>query len=238
MRVSNAFTARSADAIVVLTALAKAQLMSQGFRDQEIYHIPHGAYSFLTKWDRKQIPAEKLLLFFGRLEAYKGVDVLLEAFAQVRQQLPGWKLVIAGSGELPAGTIPRDHSRIEWVRKFLTDEELAVLLQRCRVVVLPYREATQSGVIAAAYAFGRPVIASDVGGLSEMVMDGKTGLLVPPDDAAALAGAIHRLATDSTLLAAMGRSALRMSRTWWSWSSVARQHMVMYSTVLATHVNS
>jgi glycosyltransferase involved in cell wall biosynthesis len=235
MRISNRFTARAADAIVVLTRRGKRQLVSQGYPEQNIYHIPLGAFSFLTQWRRKQLRAEKMLLFFGRLESYKGLDVLLEAFAQVRHLLPNWKLVIAGSGDLPAWRTLDDHSRIEFVNRFLTDEEVAGLMQRARLVVLPYTEATQSGVIVVAYAFGRPVIATNVGGLNEMVIDGKTGVLVPPDNAAALARAIHRLASDAPRLAEMGRNALALSRLRWSWARIARLHMAMYSKILARH---
>jgi starch synthase len=233
LRLSNRFTASMADAVVVLTRRGRQQLASQGYPDQKIYYIPHGAYTLFRQWRRKGIRAEKMILFFGRLEAYKGLDVLLQAFAQVRHDLRDWKLVIAGSGDLPARRTVENDARIELVNRFLTDEEVADLMQRTRLVVLPYTEATQSGVIAAACAFGRPVIASDVGGLNEMVVQGKTGLLIPPNDVPALARAIHDLASDAPRLAEMGRNASTLSRKRWSWARIAQQHVAMYSDVLA-----
>jgi starch synthase len=235
MRLSNWITPRLADAIVVLTRRGRDMLVSMGFPAQKIYHIPHGVYSIFTRWRRTNVKAENVLLYFGRLEPYKGLDVLLAAFARVRKALPGWKLVIAGSGDLPAALTDLDLRGIEILNRYVADEEVAGLMQRARVVVVPYTEATQSGVIATAYAFGRPVIASAVGGLDEMVVPGKTGVLIPANDARALAHAIKSLASDPGRLTKMGREALALSRKEWSWASIAQEHARMYAQVLGRH---
>lgn len=232
LRTSNWLMPRLADAVVVLTNHGKRQLLAQGFPAQKIFLIPHGMYSFFTKWSQPGIKPEKMVLFFGRLEAYKGLDILLRAFARLRERLPDWRLTIAGNGRLPPGLKQSPHLGIDIVNKFLTDQEVARLMQRARLVVLPYTEATQSGVIAAAYAFGRPVVTTDVGGLHEMVREGKTGLLIPPNDADALVEAIYRLASDSRRLSQMGRNARTLSHREWNWPRITRLHKAMYSKVL------
>ena len=105
-------------------------------------------------------------------------------------------------------------------------------MRRARLVVVPYTTATQSGVIATAYAFGRPVIATSVGGLVEMVWHGKTGLLVPPNDVAGLARAIRSLARNPERLRKMGREAHILGRTLWHWDQIARMHGELYASVL------
>jgi glycosyltransferase involved in cell wall biosynthesis len=106
-------------------------------------------------------------------------------------------------------------------------------MQRAGLVVVPYLEATQSAVIATAYAFARPVIASDVGGLREMVIQGKTGLLVPPNDSSALAKAIETLARDGRRLSRMGRHARALAEKTWAWDKIAAQHISLYRGVLS-----
>jgi glycosyltransferase involved in cell wall biosynthesis len=235
MRVSNWISPRLADAIVVLTRTGRDELVANGFPAPKIYHIPHGAYSFFARWRRARIRRGKVVLYFGRVEPYKGLDVLLEAFRRVHKALPDWKLVIAGSGDLPASLTQADLAGIEILNRYVPDQEVAGLMQRARMVVLPYTEATQSGVIATAYAFGRPVIATDVGGLNEMVIPGKTGLLIPTNDAGALAHAFRKLARDPGRMRRMGKYALDLSRKEWSWASIAQEHARMYSRVLARH---
>jgi glycosyltransferase involved in cell wall biosynthesis len=142
---------------------------------------------------------EPWVLFFGRLEVYKGINVLLAAAKAVAENsiesFPS--LVLAGRGvlpdRLPPGVIHLD--------RHIDDALGCNLFQRCRALVLPYTSATQSALPATAYAFGKPVIVADSGALAEVVIPGKTGWVVPSNDAPALAVAIDavRVATPSTL---------------------------------------
>ena len=156
--------------------------------------VHHPAYSFFRRWDSELPgPGEKpCILFFGNIRAYKGLDVLIEAFARVRQELEA-ELVVAGEFY----TDPRPlkervralglDGEVSWTGAYVPNREVPALFRRAHVVALPYRSATQSGIVPLAYQFGVPVIASDVGGLSEVVLDGKTGLLFPPGDSDRLA---------------------------------------------------
>jgi glycosyltransferase involved in cell wall biosynthesis len=134
------------------------------------------------------------LLFFGFVRAYKGLDVLLRALPRVRREV-----TLCVAGEFYESRAPYDRlvaelglqRRVRILDRFVGEAEVRQYFSACDAVVLPYRTATQSGVIPLAYAMECPVITTRVGGLPEVVEEGGTGLLVPPDDPAALAAAIE-----------------------------------------------
>ena len=162
---------------------------------------------------------ERLALFLGLVRRYKGVDVLLEAAARLGEDSP-WRILVAGEAwegldrSLPAlagrlGVGARVRFRFGWV----PEAALLRLLAAADLVVLPYRSGSQSAVAPLAMAHGVPVLATDVGGLAEMVAGG--GVVVPPGDPGALAAALERLAQGNGLrdLAARAREAAAQ-RTW------------------------
>jgi glycosyltransferase involved in cell wall biosynthesis len=112
--------------------------------------------------------------------------------------------------------------------RYVPDEEVRPLMELARFVVLPYRSATQSGVLHVAYACGRPVIATRVGGLPEVVEEGGTGRLVPPRSPRELADAMLALLDDPEGAARMGERALELSCTRFSWAAVARAILSAY----------
>jgi len=161
----------------------------------------HPIYDFYPKGGdakRTRDKEQPTLLFFGLIKPYKGVDVLLDVLKQAIQRIPDLKLIIAGAvyGDQKRYTSQIRRlgldSHVETHFQYVTDAEVASFFTRSQVCVLPYKTATQSGVIATSYSFDVPVIASDVGGLGEYISDGITGFLVPPDDPEALSGAIIR----------------------------------------------
>ncbi len=138
----------------------------------------------------------RILLFFGLIRHYKGLDILLDALPDARKRLPGLHLVIAGEFyESRARYV--DHirrlgldSEVTLFDEYIPSERLPPLFGACDVVVQPYLSATQSGIIQMAFHFERPVIVSDVGGLAEAVEAHDAGLVVPPSDPQALGDAI------------------------------------------------
>jgi glycosyltransferase involved in cell wall biosynthesis len=148
-----------------------------------------------------------LLLFFGAVRPYKGLDVALEALAQVDPALDA-RLVVAGRfWEEPdryEALVDRLglQGRVEIRAGYVTNEDTALIFSAADGVVLPYRSATQSGVAQLAFAYGRPVVATSVGGLPAAIEHRRTGLLCPPDNPFALARAIERLAAARGDLAA------------------------------------
>lgn len=146
---------------------------------------------------REKAQANHNVLFFGRISPYKGIEYLCQAMMKVREQVPDATLTIAGGGKMYFDIEP--YQKQEWVKvinRYVGMDELAGLLQSCALPVCPYTDATQSGVIMTSYSLCKPVVATNVGGLGEMVEDGKTGLLVPPRDVDALACAITALLKD------------------------------------------
>jgi glycosyltransferase involved in cell wall biosynthesis len=142
-------------------------------------------------------PDEPVLLFFGLVRRYKGLRHLIKALPEVRKQLPV-KLVVAGEfwedqrsyDELIRQLGLEDAVRIE--NTYIPNDEMTLYFSASDVVILPYLEATQSGVAQVAFGFEKPMIATSVGGMPEAISDGETGLIVPPGDSKALADAILR----------------------------------------------
>jgi len=174
-------------------------------------------------------PGKPTLLFFGRVEPYKGVDLLLAGAERLAQSGLQFNLLIAGAGSTPDIALPRDRVNLLRIDRFILDGEIRSLFEASDVVLLPYRDATQSGVVPLAYAFGRPVIATRVGALDEVVKDGETGFLVPTSDPDAIAHAVHRLFSDERVAPRLGRWARDFAEQYLSWSSAAAQHFGRYT---------
>ncbi|MEW6403710.1 MAG: glycosyltransferase family 4 protein, partial [Chloroflexota bacterium] len=209
---------------------------------ERTFVIPHGNSGWLLKKSpgpdgvnmlRQKYglaPQEPVVLFFGLLAPSKGLEDLVEAFAIARRTCEA-KLLIVG---YPTKHIDMDALRTRIAASGLTGDvildpryiplnEVGPLMELATVVVYPYRSSTQSGALQVAYTFGRPVIASAIGGLPEAVDDGQSGLLTPPEVPAALAEKILIMIQDPARAARMGEYARRLSETRFSWKSVAKQ---------------
>lgn len=187
--------------IFVHSELLKEELLSLGGIGAPIEVVPHGVGSL----DVRPLPAQDQLLFFGRMSYYKGLDVLLDAMPAVWERLPELTLTVAGDGTIidhPALEDPRVVKRFGYV----ADDQVPGLFADCSCVVLPYRQASQSGVGSLAREYGRAVIASAIGGLPELVGP-EWGRLVGPEDPAALAAAIVDVLGTPGRAAAMGEAA-------------------------------
>ncbi|RMF42658.1 MAG: glycosyltransferase family 1 protein [Planctomycetota bacterium] len=149
------------------------------------------------------------ILFFGRIWPYKGLDVLIEAAPRIQAAFPDARIVIGGEGEgfERYAAQMHDPEMFEVHNAYVSNALREQLFRRAAVVVLPYREATQSGVIPVAYSYGKPVVASRVGAIPEAVLEGRTGILVPPANPAALAAAVIRMLSDPARRARMGAEA-------------------------------
>jgi glycosyltransferase involved in cell wall biosynthesis len=164
------------------------------------------------------LPAHPALLLFGRMSRYKGLDTLLAAMPLVWSRLPETRLTIAGEGEIGHRAELSD-PRVAVRNEFVPDPELPALFAGATCVVLPYREASQSGVAADAKRFGRALVVTDVGGLPDAARDG-AARVVPPGDPAALADALLDVLCTPGLAERMGRAAAAAGRDGSSWSRV------------------
>ncbi len=179
-------------------------------------------------------PLGSQFLFFGRMEAYKGIETLLDAVDLIPRQF-GLKIVFAGRGpELEKHRVRvMDHPAIILQETFLTPVAAIAAFQQARAVLVPYRDATQSGVVSAAIGNGRPVIATRVGGLIDAVMDDTTGLLVPPEDPRRLAAAMQTL-SDDLVAERLASGARAAASGQFAWTTIAREMHALYAKVRAS----
>lgn len=221
-----------ADQVIVHADSARQQLLDRGGRRPESVHvIPIGTYDFyrsFTSTDHPERP--NTILFFGRIWGYKGLMHLIQAEPRITQAIPDARIVIAGQGEdfgrYERAMVNPAHFEVHNYR--IPNDKVSELFQSASVVVLPYVEASQSGVIPVAYAFGKPVVATAVGGIPDIVEDGLTGLLVPPADPDSLAEAIVDLLKDDEARLKMGHRAREKAEKELSWASVAERTLRVY----------
>lgn len=220
--------------LIVHTQIHK-NILNQKFHipSNKIHVLPHGELGSLYK-RRSQKNSQPLetytLLFFGRIWPYKGLKYLIEAMPLVAERIPEIKLIIAGKGENIEQYFANgyDPQRYEILNNYISEEEVVNLFERSAITVLPYIEASQSGVAALSYGMGTPVIASDVGGLSEIVRHQQDGLLVPPRDVKGLADAIVYLLSDRQIYNQMKSEAINRCQQDLNWQNIAAQTVEVY----------
>ncbi len=141
-----------------------------------------------------------VFLFFGLVRKYKGLDLLLQSFAQLLQKMPKARLLVAGEfyeDDKPYFDLIEQYQLKDYINiqnKYIANEDVADYFNACDIVVMPYRSATQSGIMSMAYGFKKPVVVTDVGELAQLVAVYETGLVVPPLDTDAFANAMYELA--------------------------------------------
>lgn len=176
-------------------------------------------------------------LFFGRIEEYKGLKYLLDAGDVLHRRGCEFRILIAGRGSDLARHRPRI-AAAPWADledRFIPADEIPALFRRALAVVLPYTDATQSGIGALAFAYSRPVIATDVGDVPEVVTDGKSGRIVPPRDARSLADAMDDLLQDRRLRDALAAGAARTAEHDLSWENIAAMTQDVYQRAFRSH---
>lgn len=165
--------------------------------DRKVYRSELPVYDCYNFDEQKKITStkkdfgfdenSKLLLFFGYVRKYKGLDLLIDALAELVKRDSTYKLLAAGEF-YDDDKYYRDKveslnlvNSVKLLNEFIPNEEVAKYFQPSDLVVLPYRSATQSGILNLAYGFYKPVLVTNVGGLAEFVDDGKTGYVIKPD---------------------------------------------------------
>jgi glycosyltransferase involved in cell wall biosynthesis len=203
------------------------------YPEKRVFVIPHGEYGRFKTTSGGVPEEEDTVLFFGRINKYKGIDILLKAMKDVWSIRPQTKLIIAGEGDLKALGIEIDgQSGIEIINKYIPNEEVSKLFQRAAIVVLPYIEGSQSGVLATALALGKPTIATKVGCFEETIESGKNGILVNPGESEGLKDAILELLENKSLRQVMGKNAKDYSDAFLQWAPIAKSTLEAYNKIL------
>lgn len=173
------------------------------------------------------------VLFIGSIMPHKGVEYLCEAMAPITADMPDWHVVIAGKGHLYFDTSKYvSNPNYLFINRYISNEELVSLILHSTAVVCPYTDATQSGVIMSAFALNKPVIATSVGALPEMVEDGRHGYLVPPKDSKALEEALRRVIQPGTAEKMSANIATDFSQGTRSWHAIARGILEIYRSII------
>lgn len=182
-------------------------------------------------------PAARVVLCFGLIEPRKGIPTLIEAAPMLLREVPDAQVLIVGKPLMELAPLEARiaalglGSRVRLVPGYASFAQLAGYFERARVVVLPYENGWNSGVLASAFGYGKPVVATRVGGFDEVVEDGRTGLLVPPSDPIALATALVRVLRDDELHASMTIEVERAARAI-SWPQVALDTETRYRAAM------
>lgn len=202
---------------------------------ERVHIVRFGAYDVFRSWlDERAHQDPRTVLFFGRLSPYKGLEVLYRAAPSVAREVPGVRFVIAGQAvagyQLPVAPALPNGGCFEMINGQVSNAHAARLFARASVVVCPYVEASQSGVVLTAFAFERPVVATRVGGLPEYVQDDVSGILVPPEDPQALAVGLIRVLKDASLQGRYRVGIAELVAGPLSWSRAADQLLSVYAS--------
>lgn len=199
---------------------------------QSIIEIPFGLFETYKNYTPKFLIDNTIryILFFGYLHPYKGLDTLLATIKLLSQNdNVGIKFVIAGSGHCKELEELKNNKQCIVINRHLSNNELVGLNKNAEFVVCPYKSASQSGIIMTSFLFGRPIIASNVGAFSEVIMDGVNGILVAPNSPLELEMAINKLYHDPKILKKMQFEVNSFSENIsYNWTNIAAKTKEVY----------
>lgn len=227
------------DAVVAHSEHSAARLRDEvGLDPAKVRVIPHGAFDYLTALpEEKPLPAElegaegPVVLAFGLLRPYKGIENLLDAFRRVE----GAELWIVGNPRMDVAPLRElaaaTGSRVRFVTRFVEDAEIPAIFRRADLLALPYLDAEHSGVLYTGLAFGKPLVLSAVGGFPEVAAAG-AARLVPPGDTGALSSALAELVADEGARAELAAAATAAAAGPFSWDEAARRTLGLYRELI------
>lgn len=201
-----------------------------GHPKDRIYFSRLSVYDFLLSYDKKSNPYGDYILFFGRIDEYKGVGILIEAYLKSDALNHGVKLVIAGKGNLKCNVnhLPKE---IIIINEYIENNVLASLIQNCKFVVLPYLTATQSGCVMSSFAFNKPILATRVGDLPNEVLDDISGFVCEPNN-------IEDLSKNISMMCALNLNELEKNiekrfhaDSVYSWKAIAKSLLEVYKVI-------
>ena len=247
------------DAVIAHSRRGAERLTSEvGLPQERVRVIPHGAFDYLTRlpvekplppelgepnpaWEEDPDSRPPVVLFFGLLRPYKGIDVLIRAAEQLAaptgEVAP--ELWIVGNPRMDLTELRERTARlrldVRWLPRFIEDDEIPAIMRRADVLVLPYLDGEQSGVLYTGLAFGKAMVVSDVGGIGEVAREQGVARLVEPGDSDSLGHELSRLvigpeaADQRRQLEASCRDAAKGP---FAWDRIARETIGLYGELL------
>lgn len=227
------FLRSRADAYHVHGTYCAKALAEAGWVGKPVSSTMHGVILSPAPAARLQAEPNRMLLF-GRMEAYKGVSVAVAAADLLRREGASFRLVLAGRGPELERLRPvlAAHNDIEIIGHFLSPEEAVEQFQRAAFVILPYLDATQSGVVSAAFGNERPVVVTRTGGLPDAVQHGVDGIMVDPNSPEDLKDALKDLLASTEKQASLAKGVKAAAATRFAWPSIAADVVNFYRDVL------
>ncbi len=245
-----AFVLKTSTAIIAHTQFIKNKLLETfDIENDKIFVIAHGNYD--SQLPEKQISKEQarknlninenenVILFFGAIKEYKGLDLLLDAFEIAASKMQNLKLVIAGSPDsnkikekyLNKINQLKAKNNIIYNFDYILTEKVADYFLAADIIALPYKNIYHSGIIHLAFSYGRPFVATDVGDFREMAEAGKCGKISPEKTASSFADTMLECFSDKTLLKEMGAYCKKVSDTKYSWDNIAKKTHNLYKNL-------
>lgn len=200
---------------------------------KNIHYSRLSVYDFLKTYDLSTNPYGKYILFFGRIECYKGVDMLIDAYITSKAKSEGIKLVIAGKGKIETCYPYQRDDHIVVLNRYIENDELASLISNSMFVALPYRSATQSGVLMSAYAFPKAVLATDTGNNAEYIQNGKNGILIKPNSVEECTRGINEMLDSDISIFERNIEANYLGHGKYSWEYIAKELVETYHAILS-----
>lgn len=230
-----------ADKVIVHAHANKLEMLQRfAIAADKISVIPHGNYLFCNEDGTKEGMPENTfnILFFGYIRKYKGLIYLIRALDLLKKEIPQVKLFIVGKAVEDFTQYQKEidnlglQQNVEINLDYVPFDQAKNYFKKANVVVLPYLNIYQSGVLQLAYGFGKPVVTTNVGGLQEAVENGRSGFIVPPEDENALSEKISAILNSRELQQEMGNYALHLAKTKFSWDSIAINTLELYRSIL------
>jgi len=217
----------ASDAALVLTRSVGGSLQANyEYPSDRVFLSAHGHFGDRSgEVEPRQLPADRpaRLLFFGRILPYKGLDLMLEALPYLRREFPNLQLEVWGNGNIATYQAAIDaigDVRVE--NRWIEEAEIPQIFASTDLGVLPYREASQSGVVAKAFAVGMPCVATPISGLCEQVDDGITGVIATGFSPAEYAEAVAKVLRDPVFYMRLSQNCIAVTKTTLSWETIGQ----------------
>ena len=228
------YLARSADTVITLSEYVR-ELVREIFKiESEVILLSQDIERYGKVSSTFDIKNKKVLkiLFFGIVDKYKGIEDLLEALCIVKKESDSFELTIAGKSKCEEVNIPIDiRKNTKWINRFILENEIAELFINSDIVVLPYKEVSQSGVISMAMAYNKPVICTKIGSFTEYVIDGYNGFLVKKDSPSEISDKIKYLINNYKEINSIEHNCKKIYCEKLNWNVLSEKYINIYKSL-------
>lgn len=226
---------KNSDGIILHSEPQKENIYNFAKIDKKYISVQQmGAHDFYKNFE-KNIKKEKNILFFGEIRPNKGCDILIDAFLDIKDEIPDWNLVIAGRGyywETIAKKVEGNEDRIKTMIRYINDNEVADIFNSSEIACTPYIKGTQSGIVSLAGVFGVALISFRFGNMEEILSDNKDVLFTNENTANSLSESIKFLCKNDQKRILLSKNILHTCQTEWSWDSITLNTILFYEKVI------